>query len=97
MAGIHPSVFQWGFGAFLHVERGVRTHVNVDPAELFARILALRPEGFFLFHNHPSGNPAPSETDQLLTIKVMRLSQQLGLRLLGHGVVSSREERWVVV
>ena len=50
-------------GHFCLVERGVRTHVNIEPAELFARILALRPVGFYLFHNHPSGDLTPSEED----------------------------------
>jgi DNA repair protein RadC len=71
--------------------------VNIDPAELFARVLALRPHGFYLFHNHPSGDLSPSPADIDLTRQVQRVSEQLGIRLLGHGIVSSREERWIVL
>ncbi|MGK5082857.1 JAB domain-containing protein [Bdellovibrionota bacterium FG-1] len=76
------------------VERGVRTHVNVDPAELFARLLALRPKGFLLVHNHPAGNLFPSLQDYQLTQSVDSLAQSLGLKLLGHWIVSPRGEFW---
>ncbi len=82
-------------GALCVVERGVRTHVNVDPAELFARVLALRPRGFILFHNHPSGDLSPSEEDLDLTRRVARVGAQLGIRLLGHWIVTARAERWL--
>lgn len=76
-------------GPFCLVERGTRTHVNVEPMELFARILALRPRGIWLFHNHPSGRAEASEEDQLLTRNVARVCRQLGLECLGHGIVTS--------
>ena len=77
------------------VERGVRTHVNFDPAELFARVLALRPAGFALIHNHPSGSPYPSPDDLILTQRVEHLARKLGLRLVGHGIVSSHGSHWL--
>jgi DNA repair protein RadC len=84
-------------GGLLVVERGVRTHVNVDPAELFARVLALRPQAFYLFHNHPSGDLTPSPADEDLTRRVAQVARQLGVRLLGHAIVSPRGDRWVVI
>lgn len=78
------------------VERGARTHVNIDPAELFARILALRPKGFFLFHNHPSGSLAPSAPDFHLTEQVAKVAQHLGVILFDHGIVSSSGEQWIL-
>ncbi|OFZ19686.1 MAG: hypothetical protein A2X94_16660 [Bdellovibrionales bacterium GWB1_55_8] len=77
------------------VERGVRTHVNMDPAELFARVLALRPAGFILFHNHPSGTTMPSQQDRELTIRVGQTARDLGVRLLGHWIVSPLGEEWI--
>ncbi len=79
------------------VEKGVRTHVNTDPAELFARLLALRPKGFFLFHNHPSGLTKPSVQDFDLTNRVAGLSKQLGIQLVGHWIVTPENERWIGV
>ncbi len=84
-------------GELCIVERGVRTHVNVDPAELFARILALRPRAFFLFHNHPSGNLTPSSEDFELTRAVAELGRLLGIKLLGHWIVGPTGENWIEV
>ena len=81
-------------GEFCVVERGTRTHVNFDPAELFARVLALRPRGFFLFHNHPSGNPHPSTEDLDLTRRVRRAATELGTRLYGHKIITPSGEGW---
>jgi DNA repair protein RadC len=84
-------------GELCMVERGVRTHVNVDPAELFARLLALRPKGFILFHNHPSGHVSPSIEDLHLTRSIEDLARSLGMRLLGHWIVSPRGEHFLKV
>jgi len=82
-------------GQLCLVEKGLRTHVNTDPIEFFARVLALRPYGFFLFHNHPSGSPEPSGPDLELTRQVGQTGQALGIRLLGHWIVSPIGERWL--
>ncbi|MCM2276654.1 MAG: hypothetical protein NDJ89_01090 [Oligoflexia bacterium] len=93
--GFVPLYRDENVGELCLVEKGVRTHVNVDPAELFARVLALRPGGIFLFHNHPSGKLAPSFEDLTLTSRVRKLSQQLGIRFFGHGIVAPEGECWV--
>ena len=87
--------FENRVGSLCVVERGVRTHVNVDPAELFARLLSVRPRAFVLFHNHPSGDLSPSNSDLDLTRKVGQVSAQLGIQLLGHWIVTARAERWL--
>ncbi|MBI2604907.1 MAG: hypothetical protein HYW49_02380 [Deltaproteobacteria bacterium] len=77
------------------VERGVRTHVNVDPAAFFARLLALRPAAFFMAHNHPSGSLLPSQEDQLLTVKMETLAAEFGIRFLGHAIVTAQAVKWI--
>jgi DNA repair protein RadC len=93
--GFVPIYRSGEMGQLCVVERGVRTHVNVDPAELFARLLALRPKGFVLFHNHPSGNTQASIEDLHLTRTVEALARQLGMRLIGHWIVSPQGEYWL--
>jgi DNA repair protein RadC len=82
-------------GELCVIEKGARTHVNLDPAELFSRILALRPLGIILFHNHPSGNVTPSQEDLALTQKVRELLQEFRISLIGHWIVSPFDEYWV--
>lgn len=93
--GFVPCYRRRRLGELCVIERGVRTHVNIDPADLFSRILALRPEGFTLFHNHPSGDLTPSPADFDLTNRIDRVSRQLGIRLLDHGIVSASGEVWI--
>ncbi|MGE4106566.1 MAG: JAB domain-containing protein [Bacteriovoracia bacterium] len=78
-------------GEFCLVEKGCRTHVNMEPAELFARVLALRPVGFYLFHNHPRGSLTASEEDRELTARVRQCARTLGVPLIGHWIVTSRD------
>jgi DNA repair protein RadC len=80
-------------GPLCRVETGARTHVNVEPAELFSRILALRPNGIVLFHNHPSGSLEPSWNDLELTRSVQNVASALGIRLLGHWILTAVGER----
>ncbi len=43
----------------------------------------------FIAHNHPSGNPQPSENDYLFTEKIKQAGELLGIELLDHLVVTS--------
>lgn len=82
-------------GSLYVVSRGGRAQVEVSCQELFARILALRPLGIVLFHNHPSGHAVPSTADEILTRKISSLSKDLGISFLGHWVVTATGERKV--
>lgn len=48
--------------------------------------------GFILAHNHPSGNPAPSRTDDLLTERVRECAKLLGVRFLDHIIIGKPTE-----
>jgi DNA repair protein RadC len=93
--GFVPCYRTGEVGALCIVERGVRTHVNIEPMELFARVLALRPHGFILIHNHPSGDLTPSAPDQEITARVAQLARPFGIRLLGHWIVAAQGEFWI--
>jgi len=62
----------------------------VDPREVFAGALAARASAIILAHNHPSGDPEPSEQDVLLTMHVAEGARLLGMKLLDHLVVGDR-------
>lgn len=94
--GFVPAYQAGELGSLCIVEKGSRTHVNVDPAELFAQLLSLRPTGFFLFHNHPSGNTTPSPADIDLTRRVREISSRFMITLLGHGIVGATGESWIL-
>lgn len=93
--GFVPVYSQNQIGAFCLVEMGVRTHVNTDALEFFARLLPLRPLGFYLFHNHPSGDLTPSKADLELTKSLSELARPFGVQFLGHAVVARSGECWI--
>ncbi|MGH9043659.1 MAG: JAB domain-containing protein [Acidimicrobiales bacterium] len=63
----------------------------------FDRSLAFSNDGrsFALAHNHPSGDPEPSESDRKATVEVAAGATMVGLRFLSHVVVAG--QRWQVV
>jgi DNA repair protein RadC len=71
------------------VEKGARTHVNVDMQRLFLQLLLSGAPAFILLHNHPSGNLRASDADGELTGEVSRLARQLGLNCLSHLIVTA--------
>lgn len=59
----------------------------VDPREIFAPALAARASAVVLAHNHPSGDPTPSPHDLMLTTRMVRAGEILGVRVIDHIVV----------
>jgi DNA repair protein RadC len=93
--GFVPIHLNQAVGELCLAERGCRTHVNVDPREFFARLLSLRPRAFILVHNHPGGSLHASEEDIDLTERMERTAAALGVRLLGHWIVTSESQVWI--
>ena len=68
--------------------RGGVSECKVDVGEIYLRGRAVRATGFFLVHNHPSGDPTPSRADILVTNRLRRLSAELDLPLIEHVIVA---------
>lgn len=62
----------------------------ISPREIFIRALRQRAVNIVLIHNHPSGDPAPSEEDCIVTGKVREAGQILEIRLLDHIIIGDR-------
>ncbi len=90
--GMLPIFEKNRVGEFSVLEYGLRNHLIFDPREVFARILSLRPMGFYLVHNHPSGPLQASAQDLDLTRKFQGICNSLGLVFLGHWIVTETEE-----
>jgi DNA repair protein RadC len=63
--------------------------------EIIVAVLRRDGTGFALAHNHPSGDPAPSEEDLAATREVAAAAVTAGLRFLDHIVVT--EDGWQTV
>jgi DNA repair protein RadC len=71
------------------VASGGRHSVAVTPADVFQAALPYRPRSVIAFHNHPSGDPHPSEEDKALTYRLARSGEVLGIALVDHIVLGS--------
>jgi len=61
----------------------------VDPKEIFRPALLCNAHSVILVHNHPSGEPEPSDEDIQITEVVEKAGLMLNLRLLDHIVLAS--------
>ena len=63
----------------------------VHPRELFAEAIAASAAALIIAHNHPSGDPEPSEHDLTLTTRLVRAGELLGIEVLDHLIIGARE------
>ncbi|WP_179946759.1 RadC family protein [Falsihalocynthiibacter arcticus] len=72
--------------------RGTVDHVPVYPREVVKRALELNASAFILVHNHPSGDPTPSQADITVTAQINEAALALGLTLHDHLIVGKSRE-----
>jgi DNA repair protein RadC len=72
--------------------RGTVDHVPVYPREVVRRALELNASALILVHNHPSGDPTPSEADIDMTRQIERAAQALGITVHDHLVIGKARE-----
>lgn len=71
----------------IRLARGGRSACPVDPADVFRALLAEAASGVVFAHNHPSGEPSPSEEDIALTARLVDAGRLLGVRVVDHVIV----------
>jgi len=72
--------------------RGTVDHVPVYPREIVKRALELNASALILVHNHPSGDPTPSDQDVIVTGQIQDAAQILGIALHDHIIVGRARE-----
>ncbi len=72
--------------------KGSYNLININISEIFSYILTKGVPYFIMLHNHPSGNPLPSDMDIITTQKIYKLAKQLGLSLLDHIILCSEQK-----
>jgi len=73
------------------VSLGSLDQTIVHPREVFRPAVAGGAAFIVLAHNHPSGDPTPSEYDVLLTQKLCMSGKILGIEVLEHVVIGFRD------
>ncbi len=67
--------------------RGTVDHVPVYPREIVKRALELDASSLILVHNHPSGDPTPSQSDLEMTEQIVSAASALGLEVHDHLII----------
>lgn len=69
------------------VARGTVDHVPVYPREIVRRAISFNASAIILVHNHPSGDPHPSDEDISMTYAIMAAVGTIDLTLHDHIIV----------
>jgi len=72
--------------------KGTVDHVPVYPREVVKRALEVNASALILVHNHPSGDPTPSEADITMTSAIQDAAQVLGITLHDHLIIGKSRE-----
>lgn len=71
---------------------GTVDHVPVYPREVARRALELNASAIILVHNHPSGDPTPSNQDVDMTGQIERACRALGITIHDHIVIGKERD-----
>ncbi len=71
------------------LSNGGTTNVIADPKLIFKNALSLGATCLVLGHNHPSGNPRPSEDDRQLTKKLVAAGKLLDITVIDHIIIGN--------
>jgi DNA repair protein RadC len=68
-------------------QTGTVDHTPVYPREVVKRALELSATALILVHNHPSGDPTPSQADIQMTQSIIGVAKPLGIAVHDHIIV----------
>jgi DNA repair protein RadC len=65
----------------------------VHPRDVFREALLEPAAGIILIHNHPSGNPSPSDEDLRITKQLVEAGRLLGIKVYDHIILAGESYR----
>jgi DNA repair protein RadC len=72
------------------ISKGTLDTILVHPREVFRPAIAANAAAIVLAHNHPSGDPTPSEADIKVTRDLIRAGQLLKIEVIDHVILGHR-------
>lgn len=76
------------------VTLGLLDQTVVHPREVFRPAVGCSAKSVILAHNHPSGDPTPSDKDATLTARLIECGKMLDIQVLDHVVVGDGDQYW---
>ncbi len=74
---------------YLELFRGTINGASVHPREVVKEALARNAAALICAHGHPSGDPTPSQADELITVRLKEALALVDIRLLDHLIVGN--------
>ena len=69
------------------LSKGTVNATLITPREVYPEALRYHAVSLILIHNHPGGNPAPSQCDRQVTERIFKAGEMLGISLLDHIII----------
>jgi len=69
------------------ISEGSLTSTVVHPREVFSPAVRESAASVIFLHNHPSGDPSPSQNDQALTKRLVDVGHLMGIPVLDHVII----------
>ena len=70
------------------LQKGTVSSVNINPREIVVQALKKNASGIIMVHNHPSGDPRPSNNDIDATKRVKDACEAVGIKLHEHLIIT---------
>ena len=70
------------------LQKGTVSSVNINPREIVVQALKKNASGVIMVHNHPSGDPRPSNNDIDATKRVKEACEAVGIKLHEHLIIT---------
>ena len=72
------------------IYQGSEQSVDCNPLEIVKKVILHKGKYFYLLHNHPSGNPQPSNADKVLTTHIIATANLMRVIMLDHIILGNR-------
>ena len=71
------------------ISQGSLNYSIIEPRKIIKLVLTYNAYGFFLIHNHPTGDTTPSSEDINLTRKIKEITKKLDIQFLDHIIIGN--------
>ncbi len=77
------------------ITKGVLDSAIIHPREIFRPAIKNSAKKIILVHNHPSGDPKPSEEDLDITEQLINIGKEIDIKVLDHVIIGNGFWSWV--
>ncbi len=73
------------------VSEGTLTQSLIHPREAFRNAIKESAASVIFVHNHPSGDPTPSREDIMITERLVKAGELIGIKVLDHVIIGDNK------